>query len=99
MLQLYVTSPGRLLVESSPGNPSKASGSGSLWKIERAVASGENAGLLHLATVDFKAALPPSLVFAHSFAQLCFTHVCHLTEAEIPSDATLVVPPDDEELD
>ena len=39
-----------------------------MLQIERAFASGEGAGLVHLATLDFKAALRPSVVFARSFS-------------------------------
>ena len=68
-LELYVSSQGRLRVESRPRDTSEAAVSGALAKIERAFLDGEGAGLLHLATADLKEALAPSLVFARTLAQ------------------------------
>lgn len=98
-LELYVTSHGRLRVESTPGDASGPSGVAASGKIERAFSAGEGAGLLHLATVEGKAALPPSLAFARSFAHRYFTQLCHLNESEHPSDTMLAAPPEDPELE
>jgi non-specific serine/threonine protein kinase len=97
-LELYVSSQGHLRVASSSRDASEAAASGALAKIERAFSGGEGAGLLHLATVDLKGALPPSLAFARTFAQRYFTQLCHLAEPQAVSDDPLVAPPDDEEL-
>ncbi|MEJ0034866.1 MAG: DEAD/DEAH box helicase [Gammaproteobacteria bacterium] len=96
--ELYVSSHGRLRVESSLPEVSNTAASGALARIERAFSGGEGAGLLHLATVDLKVALSPSLVFARAFAQLYFNQLCHLTEPEVVSDDPLVEPPEAAEL-
>ena len=97
-LELYVTSQGRLRVETCSRDSSESSASAAVAKIERAFSSGEGAGLLHLATADLKEGLPPSLAFARTFAQRYVTQLCHLGDSEVPSDTALVAPPDDEEL-
>lgn len=91
IVELYVTSRGRLRVESNSGDSSEPAASVAYERIERAFSSGEGAGLLHLATVDGKAVLPPSLAFARSFAHSYFTQLCHLTESAHVSDAMLIV--------
>ncbi|HEX2493443.1 MAG TPA: DEAD/DEAH box helicase [Steroidobacter sp.] len=98
-LELYVTSQGRLRVENSPGDCAELLGAVASRKIERAFSAGEGAGLLHLATVEGKAALPLSLAFARCFAHRYFTQLCHLTESEHPSDTMLAAPPEDKELE
>ncbi|MGQ0570518.1 MAG: SNF2 helicase-associated domain-containing protein, partial [Armatimonadota bacterium] len=98
-LDLYVTSQGRLRVEAGGGDSSQLAASVTFAKIERAFSGGEGTGLLHLATVEAKTALPPSLAFARSFAHLYFTQLCHLTESQHPSDTRLVAPPEDGELE
>ena len=98
-LQLYVSSQGRLHVESRSHDVSDtAAPSGALARIERAFSEGEGAGLLNLATIDLKATLPPSLAFARAFAQRYFSQLCHLTEPEAVSDEPFVAPPDADEL-
>ncbi|MEP7242708.1 MAG: DEAD/DEAH box helicase [Gammaproteobacteria bacterium] len=97
-LELYVSSRGRLRVESGSRDVSDGAASGALARIERAFSGGEGAGLAHLATVDLKVTLPPSLAFARTFAQRYFSQLCHLAEPEVVSAGPLVAPPDDAEL-
>lgn len=97
--QLYVTSQGRLRVEGSRSDPPEHVRSIAFEKIERAFSAGEGAGLLHLATVESKAALAPSLAFARSFAHRYFTQLCHLNESECPAERMLVAPPEEQELE
>jgi hypothetical protein len=67
-------------------------------RIERAFNDGEGAGLLHLATIEIKTALGPTLAFARGFAQRYFTQLCHLGEPDVQPETELVVPPGEEEL-
>jgi len=97
-LELYVSSHGRLRVESNSPDVMNTAASGAVGRLERAFSGGEGAGLLHLATVDLKVALSPSLVFARAFAQRYFNQLCHLTEPEVVSDDPLLGPPDADEL-
>ena len=97
-VELYVTSQGRLRVERNPGETSEPA-SVTSSKIERAFSISAGSGLLHLATLDRKAALSPSLAFGRSLAHLYFTQLCHLTASAHPSDATLVAPPESPELE
>jgi non-specific serine/threonine protein kinase len=97
-LELYVSSQGRLRAESISRDASDTGASGALARIERAFAAAEGAGLLHLATVDLKVALPASLAFARTFAQRYVSQLCHLTEPDVVSDDPLVAPPEDDEL-
>ena len=97
-LELYVSSQGRLRVDSASPEVSDASTSGALARIERAFSAEEGAGLLHLATVDLKVTLPPSLAFARTFAQRYFSQLCHLAEPEAASNNLLVAPPDEDDL-
>ena len=98
-LQLYVSSQGQLRVESRSRDVSDtAAPSSALARIERAFSGGEGAGLLHLATIDLKATLSPSLAFARAFSQRYFSQLCHLTGPEAVSDDPFVAPPDAAEL-
>jgi len=97
--ELYVTSQGRLRVESRRSDPPEHVRSIAFEKVERAFSAGEGAGLLHLATVESKAALAPSLAFVRSFANRYFTQLCHLNESECPADTMLVAPPEEQELE
>lgn len=97
--ELYVTSQGRLRVESSRSDTPEHVRSIAFEKIERAFSAGEGAGLLHLATVESQAALAPSLAFARSFAHRYFTQLCHLNESEYASDTMLAAPPEEQELE
>lgn len=97
--ELYVTSQGQLRVESSRSDLPEHARPIAVGKIERAFSASEGAGLLHLATVEGKAALPPSLAFARSFAHRYFTQLCHLNESESPPDTMLVAPPEEQELE
>jgi non-specific serine/threonine protein kinase len=95
---LYVSSQGRLRVERSSRDVSDGAASGAFARIERAFAGDEGAGLVHLATVDLKVTLLPSLAFARTYAQRYFSQLCHLAEPEVVTDDPLVLPPDDDEL-
>jgi non-specific serine/threonine protein kinase len=97
-LGLYISPQGLLRLQIGSPVVSDTTASGALARIERAFAGGEGAGLLHLATVDLKTALPASLAFARKFAQRYFSQLCHLTEPEVVSDDPLVAPPDADEL-
>jgi hypothetical protein len=96
--ELYVTSRGRLHVKSSCGDSADRV-SASFRRIEGAFSAGQGRGLLHLATVEGKSALPPPLAFARSFAHRYFTDLCHVTEPVHASDTMLVRPPEDAELE
>jgi len=93
--ELYVNSQGRLRVEHRHRDASEHLSSIAFEKIERAFSGGEGAGLLHLATVESKAALAPSLAFAHRY----FTQLCHLNESECPAGKMLVALPEEPELE
>ncbi len=96
--ELYVTSQRRLRVEMRPDEGSASLPPATSARIERSFNDSEGAGLLHLATVEIKTALGPTLAFARGFAQRYFTQLCHLGEPDIPQDTELVGPPGDEEL-
>jgi superfamily II DNA or RNA helicase len=96
--ELYVTSQHRLRVEMRPDEGSVALPPTTAARIERAFNDGEGAGLLHLATIEIKTALGPSLAFARGFAQRYFTQLCHMGEPDIPQATELIASPSEEEL-
>src|ERR1700730_14860029 len=96
--ELYVTSQHKLRVEMRPDEGSTSLPPATSARIERAFNDGEGAGLLHLATIEIKTPLGPTLAFARDFAQRYFTQLCHLGEPDIPEETELVAPPGDEEL-
>ena len=67
-------------------------------RIERAFSEGQDAGLIHLATVEMKTALPPALGFARDFAQRYVTRLCHLGELAPDSGEVLLEPPQEDVL-
>ena len=96
--ELYVTSQHRLRVEMRPDEGSASLPPATAARIERAFNDGEGAGLLHLATIEIKTTLRPTLAFARGFAQRYFTQLCHMGEPDIPQGTELVAPPGEEEL-
>ncbi len=96
-VELYVASRRQFRVEAREED-AVALGGAVAARIERAFSEGQGAGLIHLATVEVKTALPPALAFARDFAQLYVTQLCHLGEAAPKSGALLVEPPEEEAL-
>jgi len=96
--ELYVTSQHKLRVEMRPDEDSAALSPAASARIERAFNDGEGAGLLHLATIEIKTVLGPTLAFARGFAQRYFTQLCHLGEPDVSRETELVAPPGEEEL-
>lgn len=97
-LELYINSQRGLRIERQPDEPTSSLPAATVARIERAFLDGTGAALLHLATAEFKTALPASLAFARSFAQRYFTRLCHLGDPNIEQKSALVVPPDEDEL-
>jgi superfamily II DNA or RNA helicase len=96
-IELYVTSRRQFRVE--PREPDGVSlGSAVAARIERAFCAGQGEGLIHLATVEMKTALPPALAFARDFAQRYVTQLCHLGELAPDSAEGLVEPPQEDVL-
>jgi hypothetical protein len=96
--ELYITSQHKLRVAMRPDEGSASLPTATSARIERAFNDGEGAGLLHLATIEIKTALGPTLAFARGFAQRYFTQLCHLGEPDVQPETELVVPPGEEEL-
>src|SRR3954463_14322800 len=96
--ELYVTSQQKLRVEMRPDEGSASPPPATSARIERAFNDGEGAGLLHLATIEIKTTLGPTLVFARAFAQRYFTQLCHVGDPELSHDTQLVTPPGEEDL-
>ena len=71
MLDLYVTSPRKLRVQSRPDETRAESlPATTAANIERAILNSPGAGLLNLGTMEVKTALSPALAFVRGFAQL-----------------------------
>ena len=96
--ELYVTSQHKLRVAMRPDEDSASLPPATSARIERAFNDGEGAGLLHLATIEIKTALGPTLAFARAFAQRYFTQLCHLGDPDVPQETELIAPPGEEEL-
>jgi hypothetical protein len=94
--ELYVTSHRTLRIEMCPDEASLPSATSA--RIERAFNDGEGAGLLHLATIEIKTTLGPTLVFARAFAQRYFTQLCHVGDPDVAQGTPLVTPPGEEDL-
>src|SRR5882724_2605388 len=96
--ELYVTSQRTLRVEMRPDEGSASLPPATSARIEHAFNDGEGAGLLHLATIEIKATLGPTLAFARGFAQRYFTQLCHLGDPDVLQETELVATPGEEEL-
>ncbi|HWM65470.1 MAG TPA: SNF2-related protein [Steroidobacteraceae bacterium] len=96
--ELYVTSQRTLRVEMRPDEGSASLPPATSARIERAFNDGEGTGLLHLSTIEIKAALGPTLTFARGFAQRYITQLCHIGDPDIAQDTPLVAQPSEEEL-
>jgi superfamily II DNA or RNA helicase len=96
--ELYVTSQHKLRVEMRADEDSSVLPPATSARIERAFNDGEGAGLLHLATIEIKTKLGPTLAFARSFAQRYFTQLCHLGDPDVSQATELIAPPGEEEL-
>lgn len=74
-MELAITPQGRLVAREKSHQPGRTDLPDSSL-ILKAFAESESRGLLHLATFDLKAALPPSLDFARQFARTYLTRLC-----------------------
>jgi superfamily II DNA or RNA helicase len=96
MDELVIAPSGRLaLVESPPTNAAAAELSRSLVA---AFSTSPAHGLLHLATNDLQAHLPPPLEYVRSFASTYLTRLCQTQGQETTNDLPATTPPADEEL-
>ena len=76
-LELFVTSQRRFWVAACKADDASPLPSAAASRIERAFLDGQGPGLLHLATVEVKTSLPPTLAFARNIAQRYVTQLCH----------------------
>jgi non-specific serine/threonine protein kinase len=96
MHELTITPSGHLLLiepaQASEGLP------GLSKEIVAAFAVDAPHGLLHLATSELQASLPPSLEYARSFARRLLTRLCQTHTDESPGDLAPTEPPTSAEL-
>ncbi len=97
-LELYITAHRQLRVEAIEAQRELSFSAAAAARIERAFSEGQAPGLMHLATVEVKTALPPGLAFARRLAQLYVTRLCHLGDAETAGADTVVERPAENEL-
>ncbi len=97
-LALYVTTHRTFRLEVHPGDEPTPLPAAVTARIERAFQDGQAAGLLHLATMEMKTDLPPSVAFARAFAMRYVTQLCHLGDAEVLEQKELIAPPSADEL-
>jgi len=95
---LSISPHGRLFVEESDSETAAPVDAGSARRIVAAFAESTSHGLLHLATVELQAQLPPGLAFARDFAREYLTRVCHTPGPEDPGAAPPLPPPSEQEL-
>lgn len=97
-LILTISPHGRLFAELTDATNSGLADGAPSNRIARAFAEAPASGLLHLATAELGASLPPEFVFARDFAAAYLTRLCHTPEIAGQTQLSLVDPPGEEEL-
>src|SRR5438309_794858 len=67
-------------------------------RIAPAFARGSAEGLLHLATHELQAHLPPAFVYARDFGTAYLTQLCHTPDVAEQSEVPNLPPPSSDEL-
>ena len=89
---LYLTPTGRLLMEPAPAAaawPDAEAGG----RLAKAVGESTARGLLHLATRELNAALPPAAAWWREFGRRYLTQLCHTPNLEQAREVPSLPPP------
>jgi non-specific serine/threonine protein kinase len=92
-LTLAISRHGQLYPESSSGNESQSLPAATTAALERAFGVSAAAAMLHLATAELQAALPPEWSYVRDFAASYLTRLCHTPPADGGTDVAAVPPP------
>jgi non-specific serine/threonine protein kinase len=95
-MQLSISPNGNLFVEPAAGEPGAHQPSPD--GISRAFASDQAHGLLHLATRQLQASLPPDLAFVRDYGCRYLTRLCHTPEVEGNGELSPISTPSPDEL-
>ncbi|HRZ36604.1 MAG TPA: TolC family protein, partial [Candidatus Paceibacterota bacterium] len=95
---LCLTPHGLLLVTNGP-TPSPWADAETGCRVAQAFAESPARGLLHLATRELNAALPPSAAWWRELARRHLTRVCHIPDLDRMQEFAPIPPPDPAELD
>jgi non-specific serine/threonine protein kinase len=97
-LTLAISPHGQLYPENTPGDDTLSLPAATAAALERAFGISAAAGMLHLATAELQAALPPEWSYVRDFAAAYLTRLCHTPSPEGGADVPPVPPPGADEL-
>lgn len=97
-LTLAISPPGHLYAERLAGEDPAAPAGALADALEKAFGRSAAAGLLHLATAELQATLPPEWSYVRDFAAAYLTRLCHTPAEEGDKSVPPVPPPGADEL-